>query len=171
MRKFSVLIVFCALCLLLTACDPSSYRFDRDDLFNSVTGIELINYDNPSQKRFVSWVPNHYPQLRSFKLDNMTILETLDDGYFNGFLKQLSDIYFLDKYYAFDSPNGICIRLLYSNGDFEVISCNYKHNSFAGYVGKYNSKGKVIDFVGSFSSLSTFISLVNDFFETQISKD
>ena len=147
-----MLAIISVFCFCLAACDPSSYRFDRDQLLNNTTGIELINYDNPKQKQFNSWVPNHYSKLRPLKLENITILETMEDDTFNDIINQLSDIYFLYRYYAFDSPNGICIRMLYSNGDFDLISCDYQNNSFHGYVGRYDNNGKVVDFFGTFEN-------------------
>ena len=39
----------------------------------------------------------------------MTLLETLDNENLDAFLKQLSEIDFLHKYYTYDSPKGICI--------------------------------------------------------------
>ena len=168
MKRMLAVIALCILCFLLTACDPSPFRYDRDDLLNTVVGIELIGYDNPQQRRFTSWVPDHYARLRSFELSNMTILETLGEEQFDEFLTQLSDVYFLYRYYAFDSPRGICIRLLYSNGDFEVITCDYENNSFAGYAGRYNSAGDVADFAGTFEGLSGFTRLVHNYFETQV---
>ena len=168
MKRLFIVVVLCTICLSLTACDPSPYRYDREELRNDVVGIELISYDNPQQKRFKSWVPNHYSKLRSFDLSNMKILETLDSEQFDGFITQLSDTTLLYRYYAFDSPNGICIRLLYSNGDFEVITCDYENNSFQGYAGRYNSSGEVLDFAGTFDDIVVFYRLVENYFETQL---
>lgn len=98
----------------------------------------------------------------------MTILETLDNDDITAFIKQLSEISFLDKYYVFDSPKGISIRVIYANGDFEVISCDYEKKSFCGYIGKYTSSGDVVDFIGSFTGFNDFESLISNFFETKL---
>ena len=166
MKKLVIFSVLCFWCFCLTACDPGHFRFEYEDLSDSVIGIELIDYNNSEQKHFLSWVPDHSSKLRSFNMENMTIIETLDAELFPGFLEQLADVSFLDKYYAFDSPKGTGIRLIYANGDFEVLSCNGK--SYVGYVGRYNESGDVINFIGCFTDYYDFESLVNDFFETSL---
>lgn len=98
----------------------------------------------------------------------MTVLETLDDAKKSDFLKQLSEAYILDKYYVYNSPKGICIKLSYSNGDFLIITCNYAEKAFGGYIGIYSENGDVAEFIGSFSGYDSFESLVNDFFEIKI---
>jgi hypothetical protein len=154
-------------CLCFVACDPSSYHFNYDELSDNVISVELINYNNPEQKRFNSNIQNN-PKLKPFSFENMIVLETLNEKDFDDFFMQLSNVYFLYKYYVFNSPKDVCIRLVYSSSDFDVLSCDYENNSFGGYVGKYDSKGNAIDFHGSFEDLSDFKALVNDFFETQI---
>ena len=168
MKKIQIFFVLFVLCFCLSACDPGHYKFNYDDLLENVIGVELINYTNTEQKRFKSWVPNHFSKLVAFKLDNMAVIETLNNEDISYFLKQLSEVSFLYKYYVFNSPKDICMRLIYSNGDFEVISCDYAKNSFCGYIGRYDSNGNVLDFIGSFTGLSAFTALVNNFFETQI---
>ena len=171
-RIFYYITAFALIILLaisLTACDPMSYSIGKTYLTDNIVGVELIYYENPGQESFRSWVPNHYSKLVSFNLSNMTILETLDGSELETFLEQLSKVEFLAEYYTYDSPQGTCIRLLYANGDFIILSCNYEYGSFAGYVGRYNSKGDVTGFIGSFSGLQSFTSLVNNFFETQLS--
>ena len=153
----------------LTACDPGSYQYDYNDLIENVVSIELINYDNPNQKSFISWVlPDHSSDLVPFEKSKTTQLEVLNEEKKEDFLKQLSNSDILYLYYAYDSPKGICIKLTYENGDFEIIWCDYEHKTFAGYIGRYTSEGEVEKFIGSFSSYDYFKSLVNDYFETNI---
>ena len=158
MKKVLALLLISFLCICLTACDPASYFFDNDDLLDNLTDIQLINYDNTLQKSFKSWVPNHYSKLVNFDFDNMTILEILDDSYKEEFIRQLAQQYILHTYYAYNSPNNICLRLLYANGDFIIINCAYKNSYFGGYIGKYDSEGNVIDFYGCSESLYSFTS-------------
>ena len=160
MKKIQIVSLLFTLCICLTACDPGNYSFDYEELLNNVAKIELINYDNPDQKRFISWVPDHSSRLVAFIISNMTILEI------STFLNQLSDISFLYKYYCFNSPKGISIRITYENGDFEIFSCDYESQSYASYVGKYTNNGDVVSFVGSFESYYDFENLLNNFLET-----
>ncbi len=153
---------------LLVACDPSTYYFDYEDLKNNIINVDLINYENSNQKRFSSWVLDHSSDLVSFNLGNVTILETLNNDDIPNFLEQLSSYDILGKYYSFDSPKGICIRLTYSNGDFLIITCDYKSESFSGYIGSFTSNGEVKEFIGCFSNYDYFESLVSNFFTTKL---
>lgn len=168
MKKILIFAILLIFCFCLTACDPATYYFELDDLLENIIGIDLINYSNTEQKHFLSWVPDHSSKLVPLRLENLTIIETLENENIPNFLEQLSKVNFLDKYYAFNSPKDICIRLVYSNSDFLILSCAYERKAYVGYVGRFDCNGNVVNFIGSFESLSDFISLVNNFFETQI---
>lgn len=167
-RKFiaiiaaALILIIC--CFTLTACDPGSYYFEQEEL-SDIVNIELINYDYPEQKHFKSWVPNHTADLKPFNDSKLSVLETLDGDKFPQFIDTLCEFHILYKYYVFDAPNGVCIKLSYSNGDFLIIN-GYK-SLYVGYIGKFTSDGKVAEFIGSFSNSSSYKTLVNDFFLTQ----
>lgn len=163
----ALLIILPVLCFVLIGCDPCSYSFNRQEL-SDVVKIELINYDNPDQEHFFSWVPDHTSDLKSFDNAKMTVLENLDDNNISDFIDDLCECDVLDTYYAYDSPKGICIRLSYSNGDFMIVWSNYEKKTFSGYIGKFSSKGDVSEFIGCFSSYDSFEALVNNYFQTQI---
>lgn len=163
----ALLIILSIVCFVLMGCDPGSYSFNREEL-SDVVKIELINYDNPDQDSFFSWVPDHSSDLKSFDNSKMTILENLGENKISDFLDDLCEYDVLDTYYAYDSPKGICIKLSYPNGDFMIIWGDYLHKSFDGYIGKFYSDGEVAEFIGCFSSYSSYESLVNDYFQTQI---
>ncbi len=168
MKKAILLISLLHLCFIVSSCDPSTYRFDYSTLANNITRIELINYANPEQKHFAFWVPDYSSDLVPFRNSYVTVVETLDTNKTSAFLNQLSEKNILSHYYAYDSPNGFCIRLLYSDGDFLIISCNYAAKAFSGYIGKFSEDGEVSNFIGCFEDYDSFQSLVNDFFETKI---
>ncbi|MCI8434996.1 MAG: hypothetical protein HFK10_03415 [Clostridia bacterium] len=163
-KLLAILILICSL-FIFTACDPSPFYFEHEYLADTVS-IELIRYDNPEQKHFLSWVPDHTADLKSFDQSKVTVLETLHENKIPDFIDTLCEYDILYKYYAFDTPNGICIKLNDSNGDFLIVSCN--ENSFAGYIGKFYSNGEVADFIGCFSALKYFETLVNDHFQMKI---
>ena len=163
LHRGMIFLIIC--CLTLTGCDPVSYRFHHDDLADIVS-IELIQYDNPEQKDFLSWVPDHTSDLKPFDVSKVSVLETLDEDNISELIDTLCECYILDTYYAYDSPNGICLKLTYSNGDFLIISCD--ENSYEGYIGKFSPDGEVAQFIGCFENLSSFKTLVNDYFQTKI---
>ncbi|MCK9471633.1 MAG: hypothetical protein WC006_09110 [Bacilli bacterium] len=167
MKKHLCLFVILVMIFLLSACDPSHYYHTIED-YQSVERIELINYNNPNQKQFLSWVPDHYGKLVGLDLDNITVLEILDSNFYPRFINDLGSLDILYRYYAYDSPKDKCIRIIYTNGKLDIITANYKNSSYAGYIGRYSSAGEVVDFYGCFDNLTSFIDLVNDYFIQKI---
>ena len=159
------MFVFIFCCFTLTACDPGTYYFEQEEL-SDIVRIELINYDNPEQKHFISWVPDHTSDLKPLDNSKISVLETLEEDKIPQFIDTLCEFDILYRYYAFDSPNGVCLKLSYSNGDFLIVNCNVP--SFAGYIGEFTSDGEVTAFIGCFSASSSFTTLVNNFFQTKI---
>ena len=150
MRKFIGLVFILIVCFTSIACDPGTYVISPESLDN-VVHVELVNYENPDQKHFVSWVPNHFDDLVSYDISKETLLEELTDEKKDELLTSFSQTDILHTYYAYDSPKDICIKLTYSSGNFLIVWADYKNNSFAGYIGEYTADGAVVSFWGSFS--------------------
>ena len=167
MKKILALVLLTIICFSLCACDPGSFEVARDSLDN-VISVELIEYANPDQKHFTTWVPDQSDELIPFNLANATILETLPEEKIPDFLDAFSTTDILHTYYAYNSPKDICIRLNYESGDFLIIWANYAESSYAGYIGEYSADGTVSSFWGSFSSLSYYTDLVNQFFTCEL---
>ena len=167
MKKIFAIMIAVITCFSICSCDPGSFVVSRDSLDN-VISVELIEYANSDQKHFTTWVPDQSNKLVPFNLANATILETLPEEKISGFLDAFSMTDILHTYYAYDSPKDICIRLNYESGDFLIIWANYAENSYAGYIGEYSSDGTVSSFWGSFSSLSYYTELVNQFFAYEL---
>ena len=167
MKKILAIILAITTCFLICSCDPSSFPINRDGL-DGVIGVELVEYANPNQKHFVTWVPDQFDKLVPFIPANATVLESLPLEKISDFLDAFSKTDILHTYYAYDSPKDVCIRLNYENGDFLIIWANYSEGSYAGYIGEYSSDGAVLSFWGSFSALSSYENLVNQYFTYQI---
>ena len=168
MKKVFSIVLVIILSFFVCACDPGTF-YITDDYLQGITYVELINYDNPNQKHFTSWVPNHFDNLLPFDLSKATTLERLEESKTENFLtdfQEKTDI--LHTYYAYNSPKGLCIKVNYENGNFLIIWANYKQNSFAGYIGEYLPDGSVLSFWGSFSSLDNYEYLVNTYFNQKI---
>ncbi len=168
MKKPQFLLLPLLLCLFLTSCDPMSNHYDYDALAESVESVSLVQYENPDQKKFGTWVFHQFTRLKAVDMEKITLLETLDGEKLPDFLQQLSDETILDTYYAYDSPRGICLRLNHKNGDFTLITCDHENKAFRGYIGRYTADGKVASFVGCFADYTSFSDLVNGFFTTQV---
>lgn len=163
MKKAIAFLLVTVVCFSLCACDPSRYTVNREE-FNGVIGVELIEYENPNQKRFVSWVPDHFDRLLPFVSDNATVLEKLPSEKIPDFLNDLSGKELLREFYAYDSPKDICIRLNYENGNFLIAWANYAENTCYGYVGEYSADGTVLSFWGCFDTVNNYTDLVNRYF-------
>ena len=163
MKKAVPLILLTIICLSMCACDPSTYPINREEL-NDVVSVELIEYANPNQKHFTTWVPDQFNKLVPFDSANATTLEVLSSEQISDFLDAFSKTDILHTYYAYNSPKDVCIRLNYQNGNFLIVWANYLDDSYAGYIGEYSSDGTVLSFWGSFSGLSYYEDLVNQFF-------
>lgn len=163
MKQTLAIMVVVIICLSMCACDPGSFSIDRESL-NNVVSVELIEYANPNQKQFVSWVPDQFNKLLPFVPANATVLECLPANKIPDFLDAFSKTDILRTYYAFNSPKDVCIKLNYENGNFLIIWANYLDNGYAGYIGEYSSDGTVLSFWGSFSRLSYYKDLVNQYF-------
>ena len=163
MKKIFSVILAAVICLTMCACDPGWYEIDREEL-NSVSSIELIEYANPDQKAFISWVPNQFDKLLPFDSAKATTLEELPAENISDFLDAFSQKDILSAYYAYNSPKDICIRLNYQNGNFLIVWANYANNTYAGYIGEYSPDGTPLSFWGSFSALDYYTDLVNQYF-------
>ena len=170
MKKLAPLMLLVVICISLCACDPGLYLVNRDEL-NDVICVELIEYKNSHQKDFITWMPDQYDKLAPFMPANTIVLATLPEENISNFLDAFSNTDILHTYYAYDSPKDICIRLTYANGDFLIIWANYAENSHAGYIGEYSSDGTVLSFWGSFSSLSDYEDLVEQYFSYDLKQN
>ena len=163
MKKTVAIILVMMICFTMCACDPGSFSIDREEL-NNIVSVELIEYANSNQKHFTSWVPDQFDKLLPFDSVNATTLEILSSEKISDFLDAFSKTDILHTYYAYNSPKDVCIKLNYESGNFLIIWANYSDNSYAGYIGEYSSDGDVLSFWGSFSALSYYKDLVNQYF-------
>lgn len=163
MKKRICLIIPVVLCLLLCACDPGMESIGKDTL-DDVVSIDLIRYDNPEQKEFASWVPDHTKQLKPFDPEKVTVLETLPEESIPALTEALSQAEILGSYFAYDSPRDVCLRLTRKDGSFLIAWADYEEGTFGGYVGEYAPDGSVLTFWGCFEALSAYTDLVDGFF-------
>ena len=167
MGKFFFTIIFLLFCFTATACDPDSLKIPPQSL-EGVARIQLIEYENPTQEHFISWGPNHFDDLLSYDSTQETIVEELPEEKIDDFLDSFSQTDILYTYYAYNSPQDMCIKLTYENENLLIIWADYKNNSFAGYIGEYLADGTVSYFWGCFSSLGYYEDLVSEYFTTQL---
>lgn len=150
MKKIFMILLLFFTCFILIACEPRSVSYP-DDYLEDVIKVELINYDNNKIKRF--------------DVDKMEIIEELNTEKLDDFLQDLSDIYMWRSipkgYFAGES-----IRIIYGNGDFEVMSCNNTEHKIISYLVRYDSNGRMIKLIGSVEHKSEFTNILNTYFTT-----
>ena len=159
----SVLLIF--ITLMLSACDPVTperIHLQKDNLESKIKRIELVHYENPDQKRFKSYYKDHFKQLQSYDESNETILKELSAERIPDFLDRLSETDILSGSYDYDSPKCLCLKLVFSDDSYMIMSC--KEKSFIGYIGTYSATGEVVDFIGSFGSNKDWADLLNEYF-------
>ena len=163
MKKSSIVcLLFCVcLCLCFAACDPGSYSFGEAELEDGLVSIELIDYDNPKQKSFISWVPDHSSDILPFDHQKMTVQETLPEEKHDEFVKLLAGSYILYHYYTVNSPRGLCLKLTYESGEFLVISAD--KDGASSFVCRYAADGRVIEYIGSIDDNGTHLDLIRCF--------
>ena len=163
MKKAAIIsLCLILIALILSSCDPTMYSPSEEYLKDAVS-VELIRYNNPDQKDFISWVPDHSDDLVAFDNSKVEIIEELDNEKFDDFATAFQSTEIMHTYYRCDSPNDVCIRINYENGEFLIIGKDY--------VGCFSENGEVSSFVGCFSSRTYYTDLVNEFFEYQVSED
>ena len=150
MKRFRPItfIVLPLLSFSITSCDPASSTLEYNELNEDVVSVDLIDYKNENQKSFTSWVPDHESDLVPFVVENATIIKSLDNNVIDTFVQKVCSYTLLVKYYAYDSPKGVCIRMNHKNEDFTILWA--PANSFRGYIGKFSPNGDVKEYYGCY---------------------
>lgn len=168
MKKILILICIFTLCFPLTACDPAVRSLDVDSITSNIVSIEMIDYDNPDQKTIFTRWSDRSSELLPFKESDCTLLQKLEEEKADAFLKALRKTEYYYEYYACNSPSGVCLKLLYENGDFLILNSDPESDLIRGYIGKYSAEGEVIEFYGCFSGYHSFEKLVDIFSEDDL---
>ena len=148
------------LCLCLAACDPSWYNYNYEKLSDGAVGVELFEYDNPDVKQISTLFSNRW--LKGFDFKKMTVVETLSDGQLQDFLLDLSEVGLDNGWWMPDSPEGMCFRVVYESGEFEVFS--HPDLEMGGYVLRFDSKGKILKYTGRVTFRDEFVEIVESYF-------
>lgn len=161
MKKTFMLVLVCLVCLGLTACDPNklSYNFIKPEA--DITSVELVFYDNPNASVINTFIPIIIPRIRSFEFEKMNILEILAPEKLDDFAKDFGEISVWTTWVHLDSPTEDTVRIVYSDGCFDVFAL---HNDFAG---RYDRYGKPVEHWGCIYDQDDLIRLVNDYFSNQ----
>lgn len=163
LKGLTVYLIF-VLSFMLTACvsDPASFYFDYDELKNTVASVELINYDSPDVKEV-----KKQEDILPFDFGKVEIIKTLDSKQREAFFEDLPKIHFhvcddLTRYT--NSANGLCIKIIYTSGNFVILCFNQEAN----FVGEFTSDGSVGKLSAYFVDNIYLDDFVNIYFKTRI---
>jgi hypothetical protein len=160
-RLLAILLVTFA-CLSLTACDPAWYFHYNSERIAEIVAVELIDYDYPDAVEISTFLSTR--RVRRFDFNRMETIETVDESMLDDFLQDLSGVEVWGGWHHSNSPFGISLRIIYRNGDFDVVSADQELPFFA----RFNSKGRLDRYIGMFLYSTDFADIVNKHFETQI---
>lgn len=139
MRKSRVIILFLTMALGLMACDPTHFYFDEEELQENVAAVQLVYYDNPQAEELF----NKRDEVIPFDFSKMAVIAVLEDDKKEAFIQDFVKMSgFMTSWRHLDSPDGMCLRLLYKDDSFEMIAF---HSS---YAGSFNADGTVKRFIG-----------------------
>ena len=166
MKKISTLFLIGLLCLSLAACDPSWSNYEEEALHTDVIRVELIDYRQPRAKVINSFFFSERLFLR-FDLREMDVLETLDDADRPAFFEDFSSLGLWTHWIHLNSPDGVCIRLVYADGSFDVLSAKEIGDETHSIVMKYDETGKVLDYIGPMTDTDEFFEIIEKYFDSE----
>lgn len=157
MKKTIIVIWICFLSIIVTSCTPIEYQYDYNELNSDVISVELIYYDNMNSKIVSDFLGSakHF----NFFFASMKQVEIMEKEHYEGFFNAISAEAILNLVSHANSPTGLCIKMDYQNGDFDIISGHY--------CGRFSSDGTFQDFLGSWG-VEEFIQFVNENFNIKI---
>jgi len=150
MKKRVLIIGICCLCLVLAACEPIMNIYEYDDFSNHAVDVELIYYNNPRARTIRDLLGN--ARHSNFNFNKMKKIKMMKEEKHTDFYKFMSDEIIFNHVSHKNSPNGICIKVNHSNGGFDIISPSY--------IGRFDSKGKSVKFMGTIDSSVTNTQLI-----------
>lgn len=98
MKKVTVILVVLVMLITLCGCE---YSFNYEELSQNVQTIEIIDYSPLTEEE--------------------TLLTVISESDRNAFLEDLSQLKYKLFYGQPEKPYGQCIKLIYTNGDIEII--------------------------------------------------
>ena len=139
-------ILFLGLLIIITilficSCEPTRNSWDHNDLQESVSEVQLVDYENNN----VDEIGNKEAPTKEFDINKMTVLETLEQETLQDFIAEFAEeFYVVDYPNKKDSPCGMCLRIVYKDGSFDVVTLTKEGQ----YSGKYNENGEVLEYFG-----------------------
>ena len=150
MKRLMNLVTIIALLFSFSACNELYfYYYDYDNLKETVVMIELIRYNNEAKE----YSNIKEEDILPFEFNKMEMIEVLSEDKMEKFWELFKNMRFVSGGRGvsfYDSPSGICIRMIYENGDFEIFT--EEKQTFTGdksYACSFYANGEVKKFIGA----------------------
>lgn len=147
MKKIIFVLLLIVNLFCMSACEgiaPYPFQFEEE-----VIRVELIDYENSDAKELSCPTIFHHidqSEILAFDFNKMTVIETLSQESLDEFLGESdfteSGVFLTDPDRYLDSPQGLCLRIVYASGSFEIISYDEL------YAGSFYADGSVKRFIG-----------------------
>jgi len=167
-RAVSIAFLLFLLILCLSACDPGSISYPNEESISDVVSVELIEYNNIYVSRINTLFSTR--KIQDFDFEKMEIIEVLSEDTLEDFLNDFSELDVWTRWSHPDSPLRTSIRIIYNNGDFDVISCCNTEKEIISFMAKYDSKGNFKNHIGTVEKVTAYLDLINRYFTKQITE-
>lgn len=147
MKKIVSILTLIALLIssmFLSSCESERYYITEHDMAD-VSQVQLVYYDNPNSEiikyHIFAWKK---PALKSFDISKMEIIEVLPAEKHEEFVRLMIESMCVIEPPACDSPDGYCVRIVYENGEYIVISASL----YKSYCARFNADGSMMEYYG-----------------------
>ncbi|MCL1895720.1 MAG: hypothetical protein FWG03_04150 [Clostridiales bacterium] len=167
MKKTAIILALLSVCFGLAGCDPVMFSYKYNELAADVVRVELIQYDNPDAQMMNSYFSLR--GLRAVKEDRIEIIEVLDKDRTDMFYRDLAEAGLWNHWGHPNSPSGICLRLVFGDDRFDIISFDLVGNSYSSLIVKYDKRGRVSEYIGSMLDRDEYLELCEEYFPSRVS--
>ena len=165
MKRLLVMLLIVFVCLGITACDPAwYYHYDNEERISNIVSVELVNYNNSDEKEVSTYFSTR--QVQQFDFEKLEVLEVIEGEGLSILLQHLSGIEIWGGWNHSDSPFGISLRVIYNNGEFDVVSSDDERD--LQFFARFESNGRLSRYLGMFLNHSDFVELINTHFNIQV---
>ena len=163
MKRLCTFFLIAIFLFAFSACSPLKYPFEFEE---KVIRAELIYYDNPSPALLGCPTVFHHvdqSEILNFDFDKMEVMEIVPEEELEEFLADFigpdeygrrfeagseeygyCQVFLADPEDYYDSPQGLCFRIIYVSGSFEIASVDSM------FAGSFYSDGRVKRFIGCY---------------------
>ena len=165
MKKIFLFLTVLFLIFSNTGCDPSSYYFDCTYYDDQIEKIELRYVESIDNPTMITIANEEYP---SFRLDNSTLLETLDEKRIHDYIVDFSKITFHRLFECCKEPFGYIAVMHLKNSNYIAVSCSIFNGKAYDLFCEFDNSGMFVQCFGTFASFPTYEKFLNNYFGSYV---